>query len=134
MKCSLQKLVGFYFRSYLYLRHSALQVLFVHFHNYLSNRFYSVVVVVDILRSRDVAEGLDEITEQKELTGLSVFGCSLAVGTAYGYALVDYALMKTVHTKCTLGPAGTIHCLIFGRRGGCSARFWGCVYEWGRNI
>jgi hypothetical protein len=30
----------------------------------------------------------------------------LAVGTAHGYGIVDYAQRRLVHTKCTLNPAG----------------------------
>jgi len=33
----------------------------------------------------------------------------LAVGTAHGFGVVDYAQKKSVFEKCTLGPAGNTH-------------------------
>ena len=32
--------------------------------------------------------------------------CRLAVGTALGFGVVDYAQKKSVFEKCTLGPPG----------------------------
>jgi len=33
----------------------------------------------------------------------------LAVGTAHGFGVVDYAQKKSVFEKCTLGPPGDAH-------------------------
>ncbi len=35
----------------------------------------------------------------------------LAIGTAHGFGLVDYAQKKTVFTKCTLVHAGKFLCV-----------------------
>ena len=39
--------------------------------------------------------------------------CSLAVGTALGFGVVDYAQKKSVFEKCTLGPPGGTDSALF---------------------